>query len=45
MATFRVPCQKHVIFPNLKFEIKFLADCLVIWQWIERGAQENNQTT
>ena len=26
MATFRVPCQKHVIFPNLKFEIKFLAE-------------------
>ena len=30
MATFRVPCQKHVIFPNLKFEIKFLAE----WLWL-----------
>ena len=26
MATFRVPCQKHVIFPNLKFEIELLAE-------------------
>ena len=25
MAIFRVPCQKHVIFPNFKFEIIILA--------------------